>query len=76
MYTSHFTVQGTHCASCKMLIEMTLQNLPGVTSAALDLQTGQGQVISEEPLAQEDIKKEIEELGNYIVEFPETTTQD
>lgn len=71
MATTTFLVHGTHCSSCKTLIEMALQDLPGVTSAEVDLETEEVTIASEHPISQDTIRQEIEELGGYTVEFPE-----
>lgn len=35
-----FTVAGMHCASCGLLIDDTLEDLPGVAGAATDTRAG------------------------------------
>lgn len=39
--TTTFATSGMHCRSCSMLIDMTLGDLEGVSSATTDLATGQ-----------------------------------
>ncbi len=38
--TYTFTVTGMHCASCGMLIDDTLEDLPGVTRSTTSLRAG------------------------------------
>ena len=42
--TLTFAVQGMRCASCGMLIDDTLEELPGVTSASTSFRTGRATV--------------------------------
>ena len=62
-----FTVEGTHCASCKALIEDVCKELPGVTSCVADFKTGKTVVEHTAPLDMKKIKKEIESLGKYKI---------
>jgi copper chaperone CopZ len=57
-----FRVDGMHCGSCALLIDDTLEDLPGVTSA----QTKKGQSTVELDATQsgpQDVIRAIEELG-------------
>jgi len=38
--TSRFTTTGMHCPSCAALIQMTVEDLPGVESVRSDYPTG------------------------------------
>lgn len=60
-------IKGTHCHSCKMLIEDACSEIPGITHAALDFKTGKLVVEHEKSLDLKRVKKEIEELGDYKV---------
>jgi copper chaperone len=40
MTTYTFTVSGMHCASCGMLIDETLEDLPGVRSSTTSIRAG------------------------------------
>lgn len=42
--THVFRVGGMHCGSCSLLIDDTLEDLPGVTSAHTELKTGRSTV--------------------------------
>lgn len=64
---STITVKGTHCKSCKMLIEDVCKDIPGITSCIVNFKTGKT-VIEHEKM--EDLKKlkaEIDSLGQYEV---------
>jgi len=43
--TAHLHATGLHCQSCSMLVQMELEDLPGVTSAASDFRTGMTDVV-------------------------------
>lgn len=58
------TVKGTHCHSCKELIEEVCLEQPGVTSALVDFKTGKTVIEHKKPLDMEKVKKEIEALGD------------
>lgn len=62
----NFTVEGMSCASCVGRVERSLQALPGVTSASVNLVTGRADVafedISNAPLAE----KAVADLGYKI----------
>ena len=63
-----FTVKGTHCNSCKMLIEEACLDIKGVTSCTVDFKTGKT-TIEHTNVDLKHIKKEIESLGEYKVVF-------
>ena len=58
------TVKGTHCTSCKELIEEVAKEMPGVTSAIVDFKTGKTVIEHDKPLDMKKLKKEIEALGD------------
>lgn len=61
------TVRGTHCNSCKILIEEVCSEMPGVKSCAVDFKTGKTVIEHDGKLDLKKLKKEIEELGEYKV---------
>lgn len=61
------TIQGTHCQSCKLLIEDVCRDIPGVQSCTVNFQTGQTELEHDDTLNWEQLKKEIENLGEYKV---------
>lgn len=60
-------VKGTHCQSCRALIEDVCKDIPGVKSCNVDFKTGKTVIEHEEKLDMKRIKKEIENLGQYKV---------
>ena len=61
------TVKGTHCTSCKMLIEDVCSETKGVHSASLDFKTGKLAIEHDAAADLKGLKKEIEGLGKYKV---------
>ena len=61
------TIQGTHCPSCKSLIEEVSQDIPGVVSTNVDFKTGQTVIEYDQRLDWNRLKQEIENLGEYQV---------
>jgi copper chaperone len=62
--TSAFAVTGMHCASCAILIDETLEELPGVVSSSTDLRRGTTTVEYDPGQASADqITAEIVSLG-------------
>ena len=61
------TIKGTHCASCKALIEDTAKEIPGLQSCAVDFKTGHTEIEHDETLDWDVFKKEIEALGEYKI---------
>ncbi len=63
-----WTVKGTHCNACKLLIEEVCSETKGVHSGKLDFKSGK-LVLEHEPDADlKGLKKEIEKLGSYTVQ--------
>ena len=62
------TIKGTHCASCKALIEDVCKELDGVTGCTVDYKTGKTLIEHDKELDMKRLKKEIESLGDYKVE--------
>lgn len=60
-------VKGTHCNSCKMLIEEVCSEIPGVKSCSVDFKTGKTVIEHEGKLNLKKLKQEIEKLGDYKV---------
>lgn len=64
------TLRGTHCASCKALIEEVSRELPGVTACSVDFRTGQTIIEHDATLDWAKFRQAIEQLGQYQVEPP------
>lgn len=65
------TIKGTHCASCKALIEDICKDSKGALSCAVNFQTGQTAIEHDERFDWQAFKKEVEGLGDYILNPPE-----
>lgn len=63
------TIKGTHCNACKALIEDVCKDIKGVASCTVDFQTGQTIVEHEENIDWQELKKEIDGLGQYTVQL-------
>lgn len=62
--TTTFVTSGMHCPSCSMLIEMSLGDVDGVTSASSDYKSGITEVTYDTTiLTAEAIVSEIEKAG-------------
>lgn len=62
------TVKGTHCESCKALIEDVVKEQQGVVSANVDFKTGKTVIEHTGKLDKQKLKNEIESIGDYKVE--------
>ncbi len=62
------TIQGTHCQSCKALIEDVARDIPGVKACSVDFKTGKTEIEYDTPATLAKVRKEIEGLGKYKVE--------
>lgn len=65
---TNLTIKGTHCASCKALIEEVANDMPGVSSCAVDFVTGKTAIEHDARFDLPAFKKEVESLGEYKVE--------
>ncbi len=64
------TISGTHCASCKALIEDVCKEVPGVQSCTVDPATGATLVEHEGPLDLKRFGEEIAKVGQYKIVNP------
>lgn len=62
------TIKGTHCNSCKILIEDICLEVEGVLSCNVDYATGRTEIEYGENVDWQKFKKEVESLGEYRVE--------
>ncbi|MBS3117039.1 heavy-metal-associated domain-containing protein [Candidatus Woesearchaeota archaeon] len=60
-------VEGTHCQSCKMLIEEICSEISGIKSCELDYKTGKMIIEHEGTVNWDKLKKEIEKVGTYKI---------
>lgn len=63
------TVKGTHCNSCKILIEEVCSEISGVKSCSVDFKTGKTAIEHDGKLDLKKLKKEIEAVGEYKVQL-------
>lgn len=72
MPTNHtFRVEGMHCGSCSLLIDDTLEDLPGVRSTQTTLRQGRTTVVLDlSQTSLQDVVKVIEELGYQASPVP------
>lgn len=62
-----FTIKGTHCQSCKALIEEVALEIPGIKACTVDFETGRTEVEHEGEVDWGKFKREVEGLGEYKV---------
>ena len=63
-----FKITNLTCEACIKVSTMTLRKLPGVTEATVDLSTGAGRIVSDEPINQSDVVTVLKAKG-YDVAF-------
>ncbi len=61
------TIKGTHCPSCKALIEDIAKETKGITSCTANYKTGKVVIEHGDNVDWAYFKKEIESLGKYKV---------
>lgn len=66
--THRFEITGMHCPSCSRLVKMSLEDLEGVVSAEVDLETGLAVVTSDPAKVSDDeVVGEIVNVGYSAV---------
>ena len=68
MQTTTINIKGTHCNSCKLLIEDVCKDIKGTKSCTVNFETGKTMIEHDESFDWNEFKKEVEALGNYKVE--------
>ena len=63
------TIKGTHCNACKVLIEDVCKEVAGVQSCLVDFATGKTEIMHDNIIDWQTLKKEIEKLGDYNVDL-------
>lgn len=61
------TIKGTHCASCKALIEEASLEVPGITGCTVDYATGKTELEHNGDLDIPALQKAISEVGDYAI---------
>ncbi len=64
---SILTIKGTHCHSCKALIEEVALENPAIHSCSVDYETGRTEIEHDENVDWDAFGKEIAELGEYAI---------
>jgi copper chaperone len=66
-----FQVEGMHCGSCALLIDDTLEDLPGVYNTQTTMKQGRSTVeLDASQSSPEDVIRAIEELGYSASPLP------
>ena len=60
-----FYIKGTHCISCKKLLESVIADVKGVTNVDVDFKSGKTVIEHEDKFDIKLVKKEIAALGLY-----------
>lgn len=69
MQKTTIRIKGTHCKACKALIEDVCSEIPGIHSSNVNYETGETIIEHDENLNFENLKSEIQGLGDYKVEI-------
>lgn len=56
-------ISGMHCGSCEKIIEMELQEIPGFKSAKINSQAGEGEVVVDEKVGDDQIIQAVQKAG-------------
>jgi len=71
MQTTAINIKGTHCNSCKLLIEDVCKEIKGAESCTVNFETGETAIEHDESFDWQAFKKEVEDLGEYTVNLKE-----
>jgi copper chaperone CopZ len=63
-------IAGTHCASCKALIEDVASETPGISACSVNVETGETVVEYNSELNWKQFVSEVEQLGDYRITLP------
>lgn len=74
MKTTTFTITGMHCASCQIVNEQNLKEVPGVSEATVNFATHQARVVYDEAIATEEALHRAVKSGGYGVSTKETVS--
>lgn len=67
MTSTSIQIKGTHCHSCKALIEDVSMEIDGIKSCNVDFETGKTTIEYDGEVDWGKFKKEVEALGDYKV---------
>ncbi len=68
MQTTTITIKGTHCNSCKLLIEDVCKEIKGAQSCTVNFETGETVIEHDENFDWGAFEKELESFGEYIIQ--------
>lgn len=68
--TASYTVTGMTCAHCVASVTEEVQEIPGVESVAVDLESGRVDVTSAEGLDEAQVREAVEEAGYQLAGTP------
>ncbi len=72
--TAVFTVTGMTCAHCVASVTEEVQEIPGVESVAVDLESGRVEVTSAAALEESQVREAVEEAGYQLADSPASTS--
>ncbi len=71
MATTILNIEGTHCESCKVLLEEVCREVAGVRSCTVDFRTGRTEVEHDGTLDEAKLRQAVAGLGDqYRVQLP------
>ncbi|MEK7158815.1 MAG: heavy-metal-associated domain-containing protein [Patescibacteria group bacterium] len=63
-------IAGTHCASCKALIEDVAGETSGISACFVNVETGETTIEYNSELDWKQFTREVERLGDYHITLP------
>ena len=69
--TTNFLIKGTHCPACKMVLEESISELPGVHSVVINFENGETVLDHDNDFNWGALRMVVEGEGNYRVELPQ-----
>jgi copper ion binding protein len=67
MNTTTWNVEGMTCQHCVNAVTQEVSAIAGVTAVAVDLESGQVSITSEDALATDDVAAAIDEAGYVLI---------
>lgn len=68
--TTSISIKGTHCESCKALIEDIASEIPGISKCTVDFKTGATIIEHDDTIDWPKFQKEIATVGEYSFDVP------
>ncbi|KKQ27240.1 MAG: Copper-translocating P-type ATPase [Candidatus Magasanikbacteria bacterium GW2011_GWC2_37_14] len=73
--TVKLKIEGMHCGSCEKIIEMELLDVPGIKSAKVNYQSGEGDIVADQEITDIQLKDAVFRAG-YKAETINTESED